>query len=155
MIKVNFWKITLAALLLCSGPARALHVETPSDILNASQVEGGLIVQIGCGDGRSAVALGANDRYVVHSLDADAAKVAEARRTVRAAGLSQSVWVDRLDGRRLPFAENMVNLLIAENLGAVPMNEVMRVLVPNGIACIKQDGKWVRKSKPRPADIDE
>ncbi|MHC4353705.1 MAG: class I SAM-dependent methyltransferase, partial [Planctomycetota bacterium] len=155
MIKVNFWKITLAALLLCSGPAGALHVDTASDILNSSQVEGGLIVQIGCGDGRSAIALRANDRYVVYGLDADAAKVAEARRTVREAGLSQSVWVDELEGSRLPFTENMVNLLIAEDLSAVTINEVMRVLVPNGIAFIKRDGKWVSKSKLWPTDIDE
>ena len=106
MIKVSIWMVTIAALLLCSGPVAALDVETARDILGRSQVEGGLIVQIGCGDGRPAIALRANDRYFVHSFDADAAKVANARRTVRDAGLSASVWVDHLDGRRLPFAES-------------------------------------------------
>lgn len=154
MIKVELWTITLLAALLWPGPARAVQVETASDIPNTSHVEGGLIVQIGCGDGRSAVALHPNDRYFVYSFDADATKVARARQTVRDTGLSDSVWVDQLDGGRLPLAENMVNLLISEDLGGVTMEEVMRVLVPNGIACINQDGKWIKKSKPWPAEID-
>ena len=66
MVKVNFWTIFLAALLLCPLPAGALDVETASDILNTSQVEGGLIVQIGCGDGR--VLRRARKRYGVKAI---------------------------------------------------------------------------------------
>ncbi|MHC4626633.1 MAG: outer membrane protein assembly factor BamB family protein, partial [Planctomycetota bacterium] len=155
MIKVNFWIATFAALLLCCGPVAALDVQTARDILDRSQVEGGLIVQVGCGDGRPAIALRASDRYFVHSFDADLAKVAKARRMVREAGLSASVWVDHLDGSQLPFAENMVNLLICEDLGEITMAEVMRVLVPKGLAHIKQEGKWVKTAKPWPKEIDE
>ena len=41
----------------------------------------------------------------------------------------------------LPHAENTVNLLVAETgLGKVPMDEVMRVLVPLGVAMIGDGG---------------
>jgi len=155
MTQVRLWKVTLAAALLCSGPAGGLPVETVSDILNISQVNGGLIVLIGCKDGRSAVELRASDRYFVYGFDVDKTNVTVVRGTVREAGLSESVWVDWLAGGRFPLAENMVNLLISEDLGEVSMAEVMRVLVPNGIAYIKQDGKWINKSKPWPAEMDE
>jgi outer membrane protein assembly factor BamB len=155
MTQFRLWKVTLVAVLLCSVPAGALPVETVSDILNVSQVKGGLIVLIGCKDGRSAVELRANDRYFVYGFDTDMANVTGARETVREAGLSKSVWVDWLAGGRLPLAENMVNLLISEDLGEVSMEEVMRVLVPHGIAYIKQDVKWITTSKPWPAEMDE
>lgn len=155
MNKKKLWMTALLAALLLPCHIRAAQIETASDILNDSGVTGGLIVQIGCGDGRRTASLHINDRYFVYGLDADAAKVAKARRTVQEAGLSSSVWIDHLDGGRLPFAENMVNLLIAEDLGGVTMAEVMRVLVPNGLAYVKDGGNWVRTAKPWPAEIDE
>lgn len=145
----------LTASLLPAGTGRAAQAETVCDILNDTGVSGGLIVQIGCSDGRSGIELRTNDRCFVYSFDSDADKVAKARRSVLEAGLDESVWVDHLDGARLPFADDMVNLLISENLGKVTMNEVMRVLAPNGIACIKENGKWISESKPWPPEIDE
>ncbi|MHC4170593.1 MAG: hypothetical protein ACYSWQ_26950, partial [Planctomycetota bacterium] len=38
-------------------------------ILDDTAVKGGLIVHVGCGDGKLTAALRANDRYVVHGLD--------------------------------------------------------------------------------------
>ena len=66
----------------------------------------------------------------MHGLDANPANVAKARAAVKAAGVYGVVSIDRLAGKRLPYIDNMVNLLVAENLGGVPMAEVMRVLAP-------------------------
>ncbi|MHC4332148.1 MAG: hypothetical protein ACYSWW_28995 [Planctomycetota bacterium] len=48
---------------------------TPSrqaeDILKTCNVTGGLIVHIGCGNGRLTAALRTNDSYLVHGLDRD------------------------------------------------------------------------------------
>jgi outer membrane protein assembly factor BamB len=44
--------------------------------------------------------------------------------------------VARYDGRSLPYADNMINLLVADSLGGVPRAEVMRVLTPKGTAII-------------------
>ena len=148
------------------SPARALAKE----IIGATGVRGGLIVHLGCGDGKLTAALRANDSYLVHGLDAGAANVAAAREHIRRLGLYGKVSVARLAGSRpgrdgpggrLPYAENLVNLLVSENPGAVGMTEIMRVLAPGGVAYVKrvQPGKaepqWVRTVKPRPGDIDE
>ncbi|MBM3334216.1 PQQ-binding-like beta-propeller repeat protein, partial [Candidatus Sumerlaeota bacterium] len=58
-------------------------------------------------------------------------------------------------GKRLPYVSNLVNLLVAEDLAGVPMDEVMRVLCPKGVACIKHGQDWVKTVKPRPDNIDE
>lgn len=155
MIEDKLWVAIALAGLLCLSRHQTAQGKTAGEILNETGVTGGLIVQIGCGDGQSAIELRANERFFVYSLDSDAAKVAAARRTVLDAGLSESVWVDQLDDGKLPFAEDMVNLLVSEDLGEVTMDEVMRVLVPNGIAYVRQAGNWVRKSKPWPAEIDQ
>ena len=45
---------------------------------------------------------------------------------------------------------------MAENLGDVKQEEVLRVLVPNGVAMIKDArGKWTKIVKPRPSNIDD
>lgn len=59
--------------------------------------------------------------------------------------------VDRFDGKRVPYIDNLVNLVVAEELGEVTMDEVMRVLAPKGVALI--DSK--KTVKPRPDNIDE
>ena len=140
--------IIVAGVLLAAHPAGA---ETAKQILKGTGVTGGLIVHVGCGTGELTASLRAGTRFIVHGLDADAANVAKAREHVRKAGLAGSVWIDPLRGPRLPYAENMVNLLVAEDPGDVPMAEVMRVLVPLGAAYV--DGKKV--VKPWPEDIDE
>jgi outer membrane protein assembly factor BamB len=146
------------ALSLAAPAPAAPAGPTAKSILDATGVKGGLVVHLGCGGpggpGLTA-ALRANERYTVHGLEADAAKVAAARSHVRKSGLSGSVWVDRFEGKRLPYAENMVNLLVAEGLGGVSMDEVRRVLVPGGVAYVKSAGKWAKSVKPWPADMDE
>ncbi|MHC4175718.1 MAG: methyltransferase domain-containing protein, partial [Planctomycetota bacterium] len=47
-------------------------------ILKACNVKGGLIVHIGCGNGRLTAALRANDGYLVHGLDRSDSRVARA-----------------------------------------------------------------------------
>ena len=121
-------------------------------ILDAADVRGGLIVHLGCGDGRLTAALRINDRYVVHGLDAEAGNVEKARANILKAGLYGPVSVAHWsDPSRLPYADNLVNLLVAENPGTLPMEEVLRVLAPQGVALI--GGK--KTVKPRPADLDE
>ena len=147
------------AALLCIAPYSpvVLAAPTPSaaDILAATGVKGGLVVHLGCGDGKLTAALRANDSYTVHGLDTDAAAVAAARRTVRAAGLYGKVSIGRLAGRRLPYVDNLVNLIVAEDVGGVGMSEARRVLCPGGVAYVKQGGVWKATVKPRPTSIDE
>ncbi len=150
-------------LLAAAGVAQA--AESAKDILEATGVKGGLVVHVGCGDGKLTAALRANDRYVVHGLDADAANIEKARRHIMSLALWPRVSAMKFDGRRLPYVDNLVNLVVADDLGKIPTAEVMRVLAPNGVAYVKKDGKpgrrslgeggWSKTVKPRPKEIDE
>jgi len=111
-------------------------------------IKGGLVVHLGCGDGKRTVALRANDSFIVQGLDAD---VTAARKYIQSLGLYGPVSAEQWTGDRLPYADNLVNLIVADKLDGVSMDEVMRVLVPNGVALI--GGK--KTVKPRPKDIDE
>lgn len=124
-------------------------------ILSLSGVRGGLIVHFGCTDGRLTAALRAGDSYLVHGLALDAASVNKARQHIQSLGLYGKVAVEPWKGGRLPYAGNLVNLLVAEDLHGLSQEEVDRVLVPNGVACIRRDGTWTRVVKPRPPTIDD
>jgi len=144
---------TLCVVAVLAGGANA--APDALQILDATGIKGGLVVHVGCGDGKLTAALRANDSYVVHGLDADVAKLAKAREALRTAGLYGKVTVDTLAGARLPHIDNLVNLLVSEDLGKVSMAEVMRVLAPGGVAYVKSGADWAATVKPRPAEIDE
>ncbi|HID23724.1 MAG TPA: methyltransferase domain-containing protein, partial [Planctomycetaceae bacterium] len=124
-------------------------------VLELAGVQGGLVVHLGCGDGRLTAALRASEAYLVHGLDPDAANVAAAREHIRSLGLYGPISVDRLSGRRLPYVDNLVNLLIAERPELVPESELYRVLAPDGVLCLRREGKRVKRVKRRPDNIDE
>jgi len=128
---------------------------TADAIYEATGVQGGLVVHLGCGDGRLTAALRANDRYLVHGLDSDAACVAKTRELLHAKGLYGPVSADVFDGQHLPYVGDLVNLLVADDLGEVTMDEVLRVLAPEGVAYVRRGDGWQKTVKPRPADIDE
>ncbi|NQU20957.1 MAG: PQQ-binding-like beta-propeller repeat protein [Candidatus Nealsonbacteria bacterium] len=114
-----------------------------------------MIVHLGCGDGKLTAALHAGDGYLVHGLDRDAGQVAKARATIRSLGVYGPVSVDRLDANRLPYIDNLVNLIVVENRYDVPTHELMRVLAPLGVAYVNTDGRWTKTVKPWPDEIDE
>jgi len=129
--------------------------ERATRLLAESGVKGGLIVHLGCGDGRLTAALRASEGYLVQGLDTDPANVAKARRHIQSLGLYGPVSVDTFDGERLPYADNLVNLLVVESPGKVSRGEMMRVLAPLGVALVRRDGQWVKTAKPWPSEIDE
>ena len=118
--------------------------------LDTAGVTGGLVVHLGCGDGKLTAALRADDGFLVQGLDAGEQNVAKAREHIRSQGLYGPVTAEPWAGRALPYIDNLVNLVVSENADA-PMDEVLRVLRPGGVALI--GGR--KTVKPRPADIDE
>ncbi|MDP6635392.1 MAG: PQQ-binding-like beta-propeller repeat protein [Phycisphaerae bacterium] len=144
-----------AAGLVIAVLSAAAVADEAAEILETTGVKGGLVVHLGCGDGRLTAALRASDAFVVHGLEGDSEKVAAGRRHIASLGLSGKVSVERFSGKSLPYAENLVNLLVCENLGPVPMSEVMRVLAPNGAARIRTGGKWITHTKRQPDDMDD
>ncbi len=140
-------------------PAAAAGQPTPQQqaekILKACGVRGGLVVHVGCGDGSLTAALHAADGYLVHGLDKESAHVDRAREHFQSLGLYGRVTADRLVNRHLPYADNVVNLVVSEDLGGIPMSEVMRVLCPGGVAYVNSGGQWSKSIKPRPGQLDQ
>jgi len=123
-----------------------------ADILKETGVTGGLVVHVGCGDGRLTAALHAHDGYLVQGLDTSAENVAKAREYISGKGLYGKVTARAFDGRNLPYRDGMVNLIVVSGAGPAVANvEIMRVLAPKGVAWI--GGK--KQVKPRPREIDE
>jgi outer membrane protein assembly factor BamB len=147
--------ISLAVPVVAAERAPNSSPEEARRILDATGTEGGLVVHLGCGDAELTVELSASDGYLIHGLDADADNVRRAREYVRSKGLYGRVSIDRQVGRRLPYADNLVNLVVAETLYQVPADEVMRVLRPGGAAYLRQGGSWKKTLKPYPHEIDE
>lgn len=151
---------------------------TTGIIEEACGVRGGLVVQVGAGDRAFPEGLGRTGRFLVQVLDRDIRTVEEARKAFHAAGLYGLVSADGLDeGRRLPYAENLVNLLVlSEEAGArIETAEAMRVLCPGGVligpagrltpetlkaAGFQEvrlgvgEGAWRAGRKPWPAEMD-
>jgi len=137
----TFIPVSLFVLLAGLTVARGVNIADTG-------VKGGLVVHVGCGDGKQTAALRVNERFTVHGLDAD---VTAARKHIQSLGLYGPVSVERWSGGALPYADNLVNLIVAEKPGIVSMEEVMRVLAPGGVALVA--GQKI--VKPRPKDIDE
>lgn len=144
--------LILLILLLVVGQGQA---DNPLSLLESSGVKGGIVVHLGCGDGQATVSLRAADSHVVRGLDNDAEDVEKARRHVRSLGKYGPVSIGHLTGPRLPFADGLVNLLIASELCGIERDECRRVLAPGGIAYFREDGDWEKTVKPWPSTIDE
>ncbi|UCC98978.1 MAG: PQQ-binding-like beta-propeller repeat protein [Phycisphaerales bacterium] len=142
---------------VCLNPPGAFGSpqEQATQILNDAGIKGGLIVHVGCGDGKLTAALYANDSYLVHGMDTDARNVEQAREHIRSLNLYGKVSVDHWSGRHLPYIDNLVNLVVSENIGDIPIEELVRVLVPEGAAYIKEGESWTKTVKPWPEEIDE
>ena len=144
--------LTLAAV---SAAAPSSEGQSASEILNATGVKGGLVVHVGCSDGKLTAALRANDSFIVHGLDREPQNIASARKHIQSLGVYGEVFVEQWSSERLPYIDNTVNLVVAEDLGGLSSSELMRVLVPNGVAYVKSEGRWTKQVKPRPQQIDE
>jgi outer membrane protein assembly factor BamB len=133
----------------------SIQEKAAKKILDATGVQGGFIVHVGCGDGKLTAALRAGDNYLVHGLDKDAKSVERVRKYIQSLGLYGKVSVDKCKSRRLPYIDNLVNLLVSEDLDGISMDEVMRVLCPNGVAYIKKGRSWKKIVKERPKKLDD
>ena len=159
------------ACVLLSAATRAKAADVPpaqaQQILAAAGVSGGLVVHLGCGDGQLTAALRANDRTLVQGLDANPANVGKARAHIHRLGLYGAVSANSFDGQHLPYVDDLVNLIVVTGPGLqVPEEEILRVLVPNGLAAwpspeTRNSEPATRNSLPRilrkpwPKAIDE
>ena len=163
-------------LVLAFAPGLALGASrVTEETVELSGVEGGLVVHLGCGDGQATVALRVNERYIVHGLDADTPDVEIARKLMARDNQNGAISVYRYEAGRLPYAENVINLLIVSPSESVPAKEINRTLAPLGCAMLtktragrhvadglkelgfatSEESDWIVCKKPWPDSVDE
>ncbi len=148
---------TLLFVFLSSGPLCALSEaqKEARRILQAGGFKGGLIVHLGCKNGELTAALYKGPGSLVHGLALNAADLQKARKTIRSAGCYGPVSADLLSGGSLPYADNLVNLLVADSAAPVSEAELLRVLAPGGVLLLRRDGRWEKRTKSPSAKADE
>jgi len=154
--------IVLSSALGLGGPLTLeVRGESAEQILKANGISGGLVVHVGCGDGKLTADFGKLDGFLVHGLERSEAKIAAAREHVEDLGLYGKVSISRWDGDRLPYIDNLVNLIVMRDAGGeIRDEEILRVLAPGGVAV--KLGPETRNPKvetlvrkPRPDEMDE
>ena len=154
-MRKNFVLILFIVLILSIISGCKEHKRLAEDILENTGVEGGVVVHLGVETGHLTAALYADNSYVVHGLAQDKNHVEEAREYIRDKGLYGKVSVEKWNGKQLPYVTNMVNLVVAKKSPEVSMEEIMRVLSPNGVAYIRKEGKWISRKKSWPQGMYE
>ena len=129
---------------------------TPKQILAASDCHGGFIVLAGCTDAKLAVSLAEAPNVLVQALVPDTNQLETVRNQIRKTGLYGRVSATLWEGPHLPYADNMVNvLLVLDENKTLDKNEIDRVLVPLGTAWTANAGKLTPYQKPWPDNIDQ
>ena len=149
-------KTIFSIFLLCAAACR-LAAGDGAALVARSGVKGGLVVHLGRGSGHLTKELRVDRGFVVQELDADPAAVEESRRAIQSEGLYGKITVDSFDGKRLPYADNLVNLIVVEPGVDLPKEEIDRALAPLGVA-LWLDGAGNVESeyrKPWPEKMDE
>ena len=105
------------AALVCPTQAQQL------DLAKLGEVHGGLVVQLGSSELGSAIELSQTGRYLIHVLDPDSTSVESAQSRLHKDGHYGLAWAENYDGSgRLPYAENMVNLVLVRDFRLPPQS---------------------------------
>ncbi len=165
----HFITVALCAVTLAIGASRLKAAETAG-------TGGGLCVQVGAEKIGRVTELAASGRFLVQVLETDEQLIDQARRRLHTEGLDGLVSVERLpESGRLPYTENLVNLLIvtSQESARLSLGEASRVLCPNGRLMVakgkqtaeqlqaagfvdaSQSDAWLTAGKPRPLEMDE
>ncbi len=136
------WRILLILVLpVCSFAHAGEANKTAGDILQMSGAQGGLIVDLACGNGELLAAFAGQGKFLAHGLTTEAATAASIHERLADKGLAGVAGAEALPLDRLPYANNMVNVLVGDDLPrlikkGVKLSEIFRVLRPYGSACL-------------------
>jgi len=158
MNKLTIITAVAAVILSVSIGAQTAHSTAGDDaaaIMKVANVKGGLIVHVGCGDGKLTAALRQSDSFIVHGLDRTAANVEKARQEIRSQGLADMISISRRTEDRIPFVDNTVNLLVWDDDWWPAGSEIERVLAPGGAIVLKQGDKYIATRMRIPEEIDQ
>ena len=93
---MKYWKVALVSVAFVLAAIGSIQAATPAKkLLQRSGVNGGVVVHLGCGDGKLTAALHGSDSLLVHGLDTDAAKVEKAQSHIDSLGLYGRVSAEK------------------------------------------------------------
>ncbi|MFC1606509.1 PQQ-binding-like beta-propeller repeat protein [Candidatus Latescibacterota bacterium] len=146
---------TAAMILVCLVVHIASGAQLDSDavvanFMDPSGISRGVCVVIGCNNvDLIRASAGTGDMYV-HALDTDHEVVESVKRQLDSDGVYGSAAIaETFDGKRLPHADNIVDMIILDQTGGnrmanIDVDEMMRVLRPRGKAFL--GGENVRRA---------
>jgi hypothetical protein len=106
-------------------------------IFESSGLRGGLVIHLGCEDGKLTAELTGEGNFLVHAISPDQKSVVKARQYLHSKGVYGQAAVVCHGLTRLPYATNLANLVVIDNLpkllkAGLNLKEVMRVVCPDG-----------------------
>ncbi len=134
--------VALALLVLsASGRAAEPQRQVVEMLLGRKDVRAGFCVDVGCTDSKFAAALQLDGKFLVHALCLDRTTLGRVRTDIRSQGLYGSVVADHYSPGRLPYPDNLVNVLVVEEAPALvamglTVREMLRVTAPYGVAVL-------------------
>ena len=114
---------------------------TAEAVLSLSGVKAGLCVHLGSADGNLTAELSNSGKFVVHGLETEGLLVEKARKFIQDKSLYGQISVEEGTLDRLPYADNLVNLIVVDDLSkalgnGLSLPEIARTLCPNGVAVL-------------------
>ena len=123
-----------------------------------SRISGGICVWLGTADRETVAQLALNAPFLIqrHLPQATEMMLHAEREFYRQQGLEGRVTVEAAGTGELPYADQLVSLLVLSDGASVPSEtECLRVLRPFGEMLDLRGGKTKRIVKPRPAEMDD
>jgi hypothetical protein len=155
---IGAFRIAATALAFV-GPARAAEWPAAAQVLQETGVSAGLAAVVGTTDGALEADLTNGGKMLVQGLALSGEAAAKARRCLfdrKLYGLASVRVVET--AASLPYHDRLLNLLVADldalGQGAQTKEEIARVLGYEGVAYLKQGGKWTRTVLKTPPEID-
>ncbi|MBN1443662.1 MAG: PQQ-binding-like beta-propeller repeat protein, partial [Planctomycetes bacterium] len=134
--------------------------ETAASIVEASGAAGGICVIAGAESSELAIAIAKQGPFLVHCLAGSSEGTSQLRDQIRSRGMYGRVSADMLRSSRLPYTDNLVNILVlapSEHLSepGISPEEAMRVLAPLGTVHLAGDpasARWLERLRSAGAE---
>ncbi len=154
-------RFLISVLLLCAfgvpssgAPTPVLEPSPGSRFIEQFKFSGGIVVALDFEDGAFLASLVTDAPFLIHGLMGEE-HLSSARQAIRETGVYGKVSCDSYNGQDLPYVDNLVNLLLANENCQVPEEELMRVLAPGGRLVRKGPAGWKKRARPIPEGMDE
>ncbi len=151
-------KITVLAISLFI--TNSLYSQKLSGILTDTPIGSGIAIHIGTSDGKLEQELASGGKYLVQGLTLKSTVRDQVQRQLQQNKLYGLASIQAVSSfKKLPYADNLVSLVIIDfsrlKGRASDLKEILRILHPGGVACIKKNGNWEYLKKQRSREMDD